>query len=101
MNDVGAVSGPHDPFTFRSSATRAAARRQGRRCPLQAPLLYVISRWCEMMKWSVGVDFSREPGSRNGDVSLNESSDRIRLARVGFAPALYIARTNVCAFAKP
>ena len=54
-----------------------------------------------MMKWSVALVFSFEPGSRKGDVSLNESSARIRPARVGFFPALYIARTNVSALAKP
>ena len=54
-----------------------------------------------MMKWSFGAVFIFEPGSRYGLVSLNESSARIRPARVGFLPALYIARTNVYALAKP
>ena len=54
-----------------------------------------------MMKWSVADVFSREPGSRYGVVSFSERSALISATRVGFFPALYIARTNVSALAKP
>ncbi len=54
-----------------------------------------------MMKWSVALVLSRTPGRAYGLASLKDRSARISDARVGLLPALYIARTNVCAFAKP
>ena len=53
------------------------------------------------MKRSVGDVLIFAPGSRYGLPSLNEVSARIRPARVGFFPALYMARTNVYPLAKP